>query len=178
MRHTVWMRALGMVAICWIGHIPAQWLRHFLYRKVFRVKLAADAVIYRRCEIWAPSQVAVGARSAVGQDCFLDGRMGIHIGKDVAISSGVMIWTLEHDPQDAMFTCRGGPVKIGDKVWIGARAILLPGITVGQGAVIGAGSLVANDVEPYSIVGGLPARKIGERTRNLLYTLGPPIPFV
>jgi hypothetical protein len=62
MRHTVWMRALGMVAICWIGHIPAQWLRHFIYRRVFRVKLAVDAVIYRRCEIWAPSQLDVGAR--------------------------------------------------------------------------------------------------------------------
>jgi acetyltransferase-like isoleucine patch superfamily enzyme len=104
--------------------------------------------------------------------------MGITIGEDVAISSRVMIWTLEHDPQDAHFNCRGSHVSIGNKVWIGARAILLPGITVGDGVVISAGAVVAADVEPYAIVGGVPAKKIGERNRDLHYQLGSPVPFV
>jgi acetyltransferase-like isoleucine patch superfamily enzyme len=54
-------------------------------------------------------------------------------------------------------------VSIGKDVWIGANAVILPGVTIGDGAIIGAGAVVTGDVEPYSIVGGVPARKIGER---------------
>jgi len=70
---------------------------------------------------------------------------------------------LGHDPRSATFEDRGGDVVIGDRVWIGYRAIILPGVFLGEGAVIGAGAVVAKDVEPYEIVVGNPARKIGER---------------
>ena len=68
-----------------------------------------------------------------------------------------------------MFADRGGEVIIGDRVWIGYRAIVLPGVTIGEGAVVGAGAVVTRDVSPYTIVAGNPAKVIGERTKELTY---------
>jgi acetyltransferase-like isoleucine patch superfamily enzyme len=167
-----------MVGMSLVGHIPSNQLRGLIYRHLFRVRLSSGATIYRRCEIWAPSLVSIGARSKIGQDTFLDGRLGITIGEDVAISSEVMVWTLEHDPQNASFNCRGGSVRIGDKVWIGARAILLPGVSVGDGAVIAAAAVVSRDVEPYTVVAGNPARRVSQRNPDLAYEIGSAVPFV
>ncbi len=66
---------------------------------------------------------------------------------------------------------RGGDVIIGDRVWIGYGALILPGVKLGEGAVVGAGAVVTKDVEPFTIVAGNPARKIGERTKELRYRL-------
>jgi acetyltransferase-like isoleucine patch superfamily enzyme len=167
-----------MVAMSLVGHIPSYHLRGLIYRHLFGVRLAPDATIYRRCEFWAPSLVSIGARSKIGQDTFLDGRLGITIGEDVAISSEVMVWTLEHDPQDAFFNCRGGPVSIGNRVWIGARAVILPGVTIGEGVVVGAGAVVTRDVEALTIVSGNPAQRVGQRNPNLVYEIGSAVPFV
>jgi maltose O-acetyltransferase len=82
-----------------------------------------------------------------------------------------MLLSLEHDPQDPAFGSRGGTVRIGKDVFVGARAIVLPGIQVGQGAVIAAGAVVTKDVPEYAIVGGVPARIIGERRHDLAYSL-------
>jgi maltose O-acetyltransferase len=70
-----------------------------------------------------------------------------------------------------VFADRGGAVTIGDRVWIGYRAIILPGIEIGEGAVVGAGAVVTKDVPPFTIVAGNPAVKIGDRPRDLDYTL-------
>jgi len=81
------------------------------------------------------------------------------------------ILTLAHDPQDPEFSDKGGDVIIGDRVWIAYRATVLPGVTIGEGAVVAAGAVVASDVEPFTIVGGVPARRIGERNRAIQYRL-------
>jgi maltose O-acetyltransferase len=83
----------------------------------------------------------------------------------------VAIFSLEHDPQSLTFANRGAPVNIADYVFIGARAIILPGVTIDEGAVIAAGAVVTKDVPAYSIVGGVPAQLIGERRHDLEYTL-------
>jgi len=171
-------RGLGTLLLSWCGHIPSGTIRQLLYAKVFRVKLGRGSIIYRRCGMFAPSMIELGERSVVGEDCFLDGRQGIRIGCNANLSSGVMIWTLEHDPQDPNFNCRGGTVIIGERAWIGTRSIILPGITIGEGAVVGAGAVVTRDVTPYTIVGGVPAKKIGERNRHLVYQLSGRVPFI
>ena len=96
---------------------------------------------------------------------------GLRIGDNVNISEGVAIFTLEHDPNSLEFASRGAEVRIGNRVFIGARAIILPGVTVGEGAVVAAGAVVTKDVRPFAIVGGVPARSIGNRTRDLTYEL-------
>ena len=71
-----------------------------------------------------------------------------------------MILTLEHDLSDPEFRSVGAPVSIGDRAFIGARAIILPGVTIGEGAAVAAGAIVTKDVEPYTIVGGFPPSRL------------------
>lgn len=84
---------------------------------------------------------------------------------------GVWIWTMEHDPQDPYFRAQGAPVIIEDYAWISCRVTIMPGVTIGKGAVVAAGAVVTKDVPPYAIVAGVPAKIIGERTKDLRYTL-------
>ena len=65
----------------------------------------------------------------------------------------------------------GGAVTVGDYAWLSFRCVVLPGVTIGEGAVVAAGAVVTADVEPYTIVGGIPARRIGDRARGLTYDL-------
>ena len=102
----------------------------------------------------------------------LDGRRyKIITGSDVSIGPEATILTLGHDPQSPDFADQGGDVIIGDHVWIAYRAIILPGVRIGDGAVVAAGAVVSKDVEPYTIVAGVPARQVGERSRDLRYQL-------
>ena len=89
------------------------------------------------------------------------------------IASEVMIYTSEHDINDVHFKAHVSPVVINDYVFIGPRAIILPGVTIGRGAIVGAGAVVTKDVADFAIVGGVPAKQIGEReNKNPSYHLG------
>jgi maltose O-acetyltransferase len=116
--------------------------------------------------------IEVGAHSFINTNVHLDGRGGkLLIGENVDISPEVNIWTLEHNPHDDYHDTQGGNVVIEDYVWIATRVTILPGVRIGRGAVVAAGSVVTKDVPPMAIVGGVPAKKIGERKSNLKYTL-------
>ena len=116
------------------------------------------------CRFLNGRKVFLGERNVVNFGCLFDGRkFSIRTGSNVSIGPEATILTLGHDPRSATFEDRGGDVVIGDRVWIGYRAVVLPGITIGEGAVIGAGAVVTKDVDPYVIVAGNPARKVGER---------------
>jgi len=155
-----------------IAKLPSYTARHFFYRKVMGIGIGRSSSVAMDCFLtgfatgWS---IRIGDNSAVNRRCYLDGRRGIEIGNNVNVSPEVYIVTFTHDPQSPTFACKGGPVVIDDHAWIGARAILMPGVHVGEGAVVGAGAVVTHDVAPYSIVGGAPARPIGERVRNLDY---------
>jgi len=124
------------------------------------------------CRFLNGRKVHLGDRNVINFGCLLDGRkFQIRIGSDVSIGPEASILTLGHDPQSPEFEDRGGDVVIGNRVWIGYRAIILPGVTIGEGAVVGAGSIVTKNVEPFSIVAGNPARRIGERNKDLPYQL-------
>jgi maltose O-acetyltransferase len=97
--------------------------------------------------------------------------MGLTVGNHVSISEGVAVFTLGHDPASPEFEKRGAPVCIGDRVFVGTRAMILPGVTVGEGAVVAAGALVTRDVAPFTMVAGVPAQPIGQRPRHLTYIL-------
>jgi acetyltransferase-like isoleucine patch superfamily enzyme len=167
-------------SLVFTGRIPSHGIRTFIYRHVYGVRVGRNAVLYGRSEMRAPYNVVIGEGSIVGDSCKLDGRNGIIIGKNVNLSTGVWIWTDQHDPQCPYFSCtdEGGPVIIEDRAWISCRTVILPRVTIGEGAVIAAGAVVTRDVEPFSIYGGVPAKKIGERNRNLHYEFkGEPLPF-
>jgi acetyltransferase-like isoleucine patch superfamily enzyme len=113
-------------------------------------------------------RITIGERSWLGPYCVIYGNGGVDIGRDVMIAAHTLITSVghEHESLDVPMMhqpLRLAPVRIEDDVWIGARCTLLPGITVGRGAIVGAGSVVTRDVAPWAIVGGVPARVVGQR---------------
>lgn len=155
-----------------IGRLPSHRLRLWLYRNFFGAKLGKDVVLYYGTEIREHYRLKIGKGSIIGDRAILDARQGIEIGENVNMSTGVSLWTDQHDYNDPYFRCmpdKHGPIKIGNRAWIGPGVIILHNVTVGEGAVIAAGAVVTKDVPPYTLVGGIPAKPIGDRNKNLLY---------
>jgi acetyltransferase-like isoleucine patch superfamily enzyme len=160
-----------------IGVIPSHLLRRALFR-MKGMKMGNNSYIYSGAEVRSPARVAVGEGSIIGLRSTLDGRRGITIGNHVNLSSEVAIWSLQHDPSEPGFDAVGGSVTIDDFAWISFRATILPGVQIGEGAVVAAGAVVTTDVAPWTIVGGVPAKHIGERPRHTSYRLGKPLGIV
>ncbi|MGY4543245.1 acetyltransferase-like isoleucine patch superfamily enzyme [Arthrobacter sp. UYNi723] len=152
-----------------LGSLPIRAVRNALAKKVLGITLADSAQLYRWREIRAGRNISIGDNTVVGLWSSLDGRSGITIGDHVNISSEVAIWTLQHDHRDPEFGNVGAPVVVGDRAWLSFRSTILPGVTIGEGAVVAAGSVVTKDVAPYMIVGGIPAKVIGQRNQELTY---------
>jgi maltose O-acetyltransferase len=122
---------------------------------------------------FSPSGIRIGTDTIIGDHAFLDGRAALVIGNHVDIASYVMIYNSEHDLESEKFEAIEEPIEIGDYVFIGPRAIILPGVKIGKGAVVAAGAVVTKDVPDFAIVGGVPAKVIGERkNKNPNYKLG------
>jgi len=136
-----------------------------IYRHIFKVGLPRDSIIYCGCTFTNPWGVKIGHNSVIGAYTRLDGRRGITIGNNVDLSSEVNIFTLEHDPESPTFDVKGGPVVIADWAYIGNRVTILPGVTIGEGAVVASGAVVTKDVEPWTMVGGVPAKFIKKRSQ-------------
>lgn len=154
-----------------ISTFPSNHMRKWFY-KGLGAELGKNVVFHFETEIRAPYRLKVGEGSIIGDNAILDARSGLELGENVNISSNVSIYTLQHDHRDPNFACPVGSdmgVKIKDRVWLGSNVIVLPGVTIGEGAVCCAGCVVTKDVESYAVVAGIPAKKVGERPRNLTY---------
>lgn len=155
-----------------LGYVPSHKLRNYIYEKILLVNMGNKCTIYYGCEIRDTFNLFLGNGTIIGDKCLLDARNGIFIGENVNFSSNVSVYTQQHDHRSPNFDCSTGPqskVIIGDRVWIGPNVIILPGVTIGEGAVIGAGAVVTKDILPYSINVGIPAKKVGDRIKNLNY---------
>lgn len=155
----------------WFGRTPVSSVRH-LFLRGWLGGLGEGTCVQMGCRFLNGRKVLFGERNVINFGCLLDGRKyHIRTGNDVSIGPEATILTLGHDPQSPDFADRGGDVIIGNRVWIGYGAIILPGVKIGEGAVVGAGAVVTKEIEPFAIVAGNPARKIGQRTRDLYYQL-------
>jgi maltose O-acetyltransferase len=155
-----------------IGYVPLHHIRRFFYR-LAGMKIGTGSTIHTMTRFYDPANITVGNDSIIGERAVLDGRDKLIIGNHVDIASEVMIYNSEHDVYGHDFKAIEAPVVIHDYVFIGPRSIILPGVTIGKGAVIAAGAVVTKDVAEFQIVGGVPAKVIGERTNtDLHYTLG------
>jgi acetyltransferase-like isoleucine patch superfamily enzyme len=172
-----WASDFKFLCLQGTGKIPAQTIRHLIYTKVYGLTIGQNSVIYNSCQIRVPKFITIGDYTSIGDHCILDARSGITIGNSVNLSTGVWIWTLQHDPNHPNFGSRGAPVVIEDYAWVSSRTTILPGVTIGRGAVVAAGAVVTKSVAPFNIVGGVPAKKIGERNQNLDYKTGSCIAF-
>ena len=156
------------IATYWVAHTPSFRLRHWYYRHILGYKIGRESSLHMGLFVTGV-HIDIGDNVVINRRVYLDGRIGIKVGNNVSISPEVYIVSMEHDPNDPMFSTRGGVVTIDDHVWIGSRAMILPGIHIGEGAVVAACAVVTKDVEPYQIVAGVPARSIGSRSRQIDY---------
>ncbi|MGZ4664690.1 MAG: acyltransferase, partial [Frankiaceae bacterium] len=165
-----------------VNHIPSYRLRHAWYRAL-GLSIGPGSAVHLGCYVWffGPGHIRrtgakIGANTRVNRSCCLDVRGPLLIGDNVSISPEVAIVTTQHDPAAPDFRLQSRPVVVEDHVWIGMRATILPGSTIGRGAVVAAGAVVTGSVPPLSVVGGIPARPIGRRPASALgYTLDPPL---
>lgn len=154
-----------------ISSFPSCHLRKLVYM-LLGANVGPRVVLHFKTEIRSPQFLQIGEGTIIGDNAILDARSGLQIGKNVNLTSNVSIYTLQHDYRDPYFKCTPNtskPVKIGDRVWLGCNVIVLPGVTIGEGAVCCAGCVVTKDVEPYAVVAGIPAKIINERPKNLKY---------
>jgi acetyltransferase-like isoleucine patch superfamily enzyme len=135
-----------------------------------RIELADDVWLSRDCYLVAgrDAEVLIGDRTYVGHRCLLYGHGGIDIGRDVLLASDVQLICGNHTFARRDIPIRAQPTEekpivIGDDVWLGASAIVLGGVTVGEGSVVGAGAVVTRSLPPYSIARGVPAQIVGMR---------------
>ncbi len=154
------------------GSVPFHFFRKLVYLGA-GVKVGSGSHLHMGTQFFYPAGVEIGRGTIIGQNAFLDGRDSLIIGNNVDIASDVLIYNSEHDLNAEDFHATIAPVEIGDFVFIGPRAIILPGVKIGRGAVVAAGAVVVHDVPEYAIVGGVPANVIGERKlKDLHYRLG------
>ena len=153
-----------------LSRLPSRSLRR-AYLRAYLGRHGAGTGVQMGCRFLNGRKIFLGDRNVINFGCLLDGRRyAIRTGNDVSIGPEAAILTLGHDPQSSDFADSGGDVLIGDRVWICYRAIILPGVTVGEGAVVGAGAVVSRHVEAYTIVAGSPAKPVGTRNKDLRYT--------
>lgn len=151
-----------------LPHIPF-WACRRPYLRMIGTKIGRKSFIMKRNYFMAPWRLTIGEYSHINRDCIIDARAGITIGNNVSISHRVNLMTGGHDPKSPVFSGSDAAIVIDDYVWLGVGCTVLKGVRVGEGAVVAAGAVVANDVEPYTIVGGVPAKMIGHRPQNLNY---------
>jgi len=162
----------GLMILRWVGYIPSHTIRKTIYR-LAGIKIGSGSTIHMWAGFFQPKNITIGQGTIIGDQAFLDGRARLTIGNHVAIASSVLIYNSEHNVHSDNFDPIEEPVEIGDYVFIGARAIILPGVKIGRGAIVAAGAVVTKDVAEMTIVGGIPAKEIGQRKlSNLNYRLG------
>lgn len=151
-----------------LPHIPF-WNIRKKYLQAVRMQIGKQSFIMKKCYINNANKIIIGDYSHINRNCLLDGRGGITIGNNVSISHNVQIITGSHDVNSKTFDASYLPILINDFAWIGIGATILQGIEIGEGAVVCANAVVTKEVAPYTIVGGVPAKQIGNRNKDLDY---------
>lgn len=156
----------------YVGFIPCHFIRKIIYI-LAGLNMPLDSNIYMGANFFNPAGITIGHDSLVGSNAFLDGRAPLIIGNHTSLASEVMIYNDEHNIHDQNYSNSFGPVTIGDYVFIGPRAIIMPNIKIGGGAVIAAGAIVTKNIPDFEVWGGIPAKKISDRKiKNPNYKLG------
>lgn len=141
--------------------------RTLIYRP-FLKKCGKRVFICKQVTIMGPQNVELGNNVYIGKYATIAGQAGVKIGNDTIINHDVNIISVNHVYEDSTKRIEeqgfaGGPIIIGDDVWIGTGAVILPNTKIGKGAVVGANAVVTKDVELYTVVAGVPAKLIKRR---------------
>lgn len=163
MRHVA--DQLYFIALALINTVHG-WLPFFARPVLYRLcgfHVHRSATLQGGIRFFHVGRLTVGEGSLVNRGVYLDNRGGITIGRHVSIAHDAKLYTMGHDPHDPTFATKAAPIRLDDHAVVFAGAMLMPGVRVGQGAVVMAGAVVTKDVPPGRMVGGNPAVDIGER---------------
>ena len=139
------------------------------YLRLYGFKLEEGSCIHRGCKFFHVGNFTMGKNSVINFGCYLDNRRGITIGDNVGIAHNTKIYTLGHNLNSPYFETKGSHVVIEDHVFVFSNAMIMPGVTVHEGAIVLAGSVITKDVPAWTIVGGNPAKEIRKRESNISY---------
>ncbi len=131
--------------------------------KLFGAKIGKGLVIKNNVNIKFPWKLEIGDNVWLGENCWLDNLDYIAIGSNVCISQGALLITGNHDYTKVDFPYRNAPIKIEDGAWIGAKAVVAPGVRIATHSILALGTVMTKDTEPFGIYQGNPGKKIKER---------------
>lgn len=133
--------------------------------RLFGAKIGRGLIIKNNVNIKFPWKLTIGDNCWIGEGVWIDNLDSVTIGNDVCISQGAMLLTGNHDYTQPSMPYRNAPIRIADGAWIGAKAIICPGVSVGTHAILTVGSIATKDMQPSTIYQGNPAKEI--RKRNM-----------
>ena len=131
--------------------------------RMFGATIGKGCSIEPGVRVWQPWNLSIGDNSWVGGRAILYSVDKINIGSNCVVSDGAFLCTASHDIKSRCFELKTAPIEVGSSVWIAARAVVLPGRKIGNGAVVGCSAVVMSDVEPWNVVVGNPAVARGTR---------------
>ena len=174
-----WKRALWYVVNALV--VRAAWnpfmgVKRWLLR-AFGARVGRGLVMKNEVRVKFPWKFRVGNDVWLGEGAWIDNLDAVDIGNDVCISQGAMLLTGNHDYTQPGMPYRNAPIRIADGAWIGARATVCPGVTVGEGAVLCVGAVATGDLEPWGIYKGVPATRVRTRRINDQYAESKEIEF-
>jgi putative colanic acid biosynthesis acetyltransferase WcaF len=132
--------------------------------KAFGAKMGKNSNVYSTAKVYYPANLVMGDNTCLASDVDCYNVAPIIIEDNVTVSQGAYLCTASHDIYDSHLPLKSAPIVLKDQVWVGARAFIGMGVTIGQGAVVGATASVYKDVEPWTVVGGNPAKFIKQRS--------------
>lgn len=131
--------------------------------RLWGAKIGRRCAIASSVKIWAPWNLEIGDFVAIGPNAEIYDVDKIAMGSNITVSQDAYLCTASHDIARLKKPLITKPIQLGDSAWVAARAIVLPGVMIGEGAVVAAGAVVTKDVEPWTVVGGNPAKVIKKR---------------
>ncbi len=146
----------------WIPRSVASGWKRFLLR-LFGAKIAPTAMVYSSARVYYPANLTMDDYACLSSDVDCYNVAPIYVGRFATVSQGAMLCTASHDITSPTHDLIIAPITIGNQAWIAARAFVGMGVTIGEGAVIGARAAVFKDVESWTVVGGNPAKFIKKR---------------
>jgi len=140
------------------------WKRMLL--RLFGAKMSSTSKVYASAKIYKPWHLTMKDHATIGDDVDCYNAAPVTIGINATISQGTFLCTASHDIESQHHEQTEKPIVIGDRAWVAAHAYIGPGVTVGEGAVVGATASVYKDVEPWTVVGGNPSKVLKRRVIN------------
>lgn len=160
-KRLLWMITWGVLARPFPKSMFAGWKRMLL--RLFGAKMSSTAIVYASAKVFMPWNLVMDDYACIadGVDCY--NAALIHIGVNATVSQRAYLCTASHDISDPHHRQIQRPINIGDRAWVCAEAYVGPGVTIGEGAVVGARGCAYKDIEPWTVVGGNPAKVIKMR---------------